>query len=276
MSEVRADSMDDIGVGIPILMPKPIEDDLLAEVLRYAAIGRKEGLRAARREIAKDRAATLRIVLTLLKTLFIPRTEQYLASDAVQSKKIDCCAGCSHCCHQNVEVSIPEAILVSLQVADPADPRHAKVLEIAEAIAGMSQGERISYRDPCPFLVDHKCSVYENRPLLCRATLSPSAKGCREALDCRLDDFQIYTLPQFVALGDQDALRGICKDLGLQYDRADLVQTVATILRDPTTVVRWARGEKVFKPLLKQEHQFPPPEELQTQQPSSHRPLLSE
>lgn len=250
MGEAHASSMDDIGgIGIPLLMPLPVENDLLQEVLRYAAMGRKDGLRAARREIAKDRAATLRIVLTLLKTLFIPRTEKYLASDAVRSKKIDCCAGCSHCCHQNVEVSIPEAILVSLQVADPTDPRHTRILETAEAVADMSQDARIAYRDPCPLLVDHKCSVYENRPLLCRATLSPSAKGCREALDHKFDDFQIYTLPQFVALGDLNALRGICKDLRLQYDRVDLVQTVAAILRDPTTVVRWAQGEKVFKPL---------------------------
>lgn len=252
MAEASASSMDDIGgVGIPILMPKPIEQDVVEEVLVYAAVGRKEGLRAARREIAKDRAATLRILLTLLKTYFIPRTEKYLASDAVKSKKIECCAGCHHCCFQNVEVSIPEAILVSLQVADPADPRHAKVLEIADATADLGSQERYrdTYRYPCPFLVDAKCSVYENRPLLCRATLSPSVTGCRAAAEGKADMLQIYTLPQFVALGDLAAIRGISKDLRLQYDAVDLVQTVAAILRDPTTIVRWAQGEKVFKPL---------------------------
>ena len=258
MGEARASSMNDIGVGIPILMPKPIEQDLLDEVLRYAAVGRKDGLRMARREIAKDRAATLRIVLTLLKTLFIPRTEKYLASDAVRSKKIDCGAGCDHCCYQSVEVSIPEAILVALQVADPADPRYAKVLEMADATADLSPGERASYRYPCAFLVDHRCSVYENRPLLCRATMSPSAKGCRDVMEGKTKVLEIYTLPQLVALGDIDGLRGICKDLGLQYDRVDLVQTVAAILRDPTTVVRWAQGEKVFTPLKKDDTPLSP------------------
>ena len=259
MGEASASSMNDIGgIGIPVLMPKPIEDDLLQEVLLYAATGRKDGLRTARREIAKDRAATLRIVLTLLKTLFIPRTEKYLASDAVQSKKIACGVGCDHCCYQNVEVSIPEAILVSLQVADPADPRYAKILETADAIAGLGQDERVHHPEPCPLLVDHKCSVYENRPLICRATMSPFAKGCREALEGKVDNFQIYTLPQLVAFGDIDALRGICKDLRLQYDRVDLVQTVAAILRDPTTVVRWAQGEKVFKPLKNEQESHSP------------------
>jgi hypothetical protein len=56
-------------------------------------------------------------------------------------------------------------------------------------------------------------------------------------------------MPQFYALGDKDAMRGICKDLGLQHDNVDLVQTVAAILRDPTSVVRWAAGERAFAAL---------------------------
>jgi len=188
----------------------------------------------------------LRIMLTLLKAFAIARTEEYLASEAVRSNKIDCHAGCSHCCYQNVEVSIPEAILVSLQVANPEDPRRATILETADFVAKLDPQARTSCGRPCPLLVDHKCSVYENRPLLCRATLSPSERGCREALQGIVDNFQVYTLPQFVALSDKDGLRGICKDLGLQHDNVDLVQTVAAILRDPSKVVRWAEGEAVF------------------------------
>jgi hypothetical protein len=97
-------------------------------------------------------------------------------------------------------------------------------------------------------LVDGKCSVYAHRPLQCRATLSPYAQGCREALQGKLTA-QIYPAPQLFAQADKDALRGICKDLSLQYDNVDLVQTVAAILRDPTTVARWASGEHVFTAL---------------------------
>jgi hypothetical protein len=241
--------MDDIGVGVPLFMPLPVDENLVQDILQYASISRDEGLKLARREIAKDRSATLRVVLTLLKTCSIPRTEEFLASDIVRGVKIECAAGCSHCCHQNVEVSIPEAILVSLQVADPDDPRRTNLLETADAVADLDQDERFLFGRPCPLLVDHKCSVYDNRPLLCRATLSPSAQGCRDALQGKRGTVEIYTLPQFVAIADKDALRGICKDLGLQYDNVDLVQTVATILRDPSTVVRWAQGEKVFQGL---------------------------
>lgn len=249
MPQHRSRSMDDIGVGIPLFMPLPVDEGLLQEIHQYASLSRDEGLKLARREIAKDRSATLRIVLTVLKASSIPRTEEFLATDIVRGVKIECGAGCSHCCHQNVEVSIPEAILVSLQVADPDDPRRTNILETADAIAHLSEDERFLCGRPCPLLVDHKCSVYDNRPLLCRATLSPSAQGCRDALQGKQGAVQIYALPQYVAIADKDALRGICKDLGLQYDNVDLVQTVATILRDPSTAVRWAQGEKVFNGL---------------------------
>ncbi len=249
MRDVRFRSMDDIGVGIPLLMPLPVDEQLMQEIGQHAGVSRGEGLRIARRAIAKDRSATLRIVLTVLKALSIPRTEEFLQSDVVRNAKIDCKAGCSHCCHQNVEVSIPEAILVSLQVADPEDPRRSNILETAEYVAGLGETERFLSGRPCPLLVDHKCSVYENRPLLCRATLSPNVQGCRDVLQGKTGTLQIYTLPQYIAIADKDALRGICKDLGLQYDNVDLLQTVAAILRDPSTVVRWANGETVFKGL---------------------------
>jgi hypothetical protein len=243
--------MDDIGgVGIPVLMPQPVDLDVVDDVVEHASVTRSEGLRLARAELAKDPGATLRIILTLLKVLVIPRTEEYLALGPAQGVKIECGSGCSACCHQNVEVSIPEAILVALQVSDPADPRRATILETATAIANLDNDARIRTALACPLLVDNKCSVYDNRPLLCRATLSPCAKGCNDAFNHGImDDYQIYVVPQFFAIGDKDALRGICKDLGLQHDNVDLVQTVAAILRDPAIIARWAAGEQVLTPL---------------------------
>jgi len=248
MRPVRTRSMEDIGVGVPQALPLPIDEDLLATVIEHASVTRGEGLRHARREIAKDRDGTLRTILTLLQVLVIPRTEEIIASDGMRGAKIECRAGCNYCCHQNVEVSIPEAILVAVQVADPSDPRRPVILESAEAIAGLGREERLLTGRPCALLVDGNCSVYENRPLQCRATLSPYAKGCADALR-GMRSVRIYAALQFFAQADKDALRGICKDLGLQYDNVDLVQTVAAILKDPLLVMKWAQGERVFTPL---------------------------
>lgn len=248
MQDVLARSMDDIGVGIPFLMPRPVNGDVLDAVIEHAAVTRSEGLRHAKREITQDRSATLRVLLTLLKVLVIPRTEEVLALARQEGAKIECGAGCNACCHQSVEVSIPEAILVSLQVADPADPRRAAISEAVTAESTLSRADRLRTRRACPLLVDGNCSVYENRPLLCRATLSPSRQSCYDAL--RGAAFpQQYPVPQFFAQGDKDALRGICKDLGLQHDNVDLVKTVAAILDDPAIIARWAAGERVFTAL---------------------------
>jgi hypothetical protein len=250
MPEYRFHSMDDIGIGVPVQMAQPVDIEVFDDVVAHASLTRSEGLRLARVAIAEDPSATLSIILMLLKVLVIPRTEEFLALGPAQGVKIECSAGCTACCYQNVEVSIPEAILVALQVIDPADPRRAAILETATAVSDLKGHARVQAMRACPLLVDNKCSVYENRPLLCRATQSPCAKGCYDALNHGiLDDFQVYTVPQFFAIGDKDALRGICKDLGLQYDNVDLVKTVAAILRDPANVGRWAAGEQVFTPL---------------------------
>lgn len=250
MRQVRKRSMSDIGIGVPVLMPAPIAEELAPLAIEHASVTRGEGLRHARREIAKDRDGALRIILTLLKVLVIPRTEEVLAQNAQLGIKPECAAGCDSCCYQSVDVSIPEAILVALQVADPADPRRREIFRIADETEGLDPSARADTRLPCPLLVEGRCSVYENRPLLCRATLSPCAQSCRDVFAGKPGAaLQIYWGPQFFALSDKDAMRGICKDLGLQHDSVELVQTVATILRDPSTVVRWAAGEHVFKPL---------------------------
>ena len=51
---------------------------------------------------------------------------------------------------------------------------------------------------------------------------------------------------RFLCGGEQTAIRGICRDLGLQDDMVELTQTVAAIIRDPDPIQRWAAGEHVF------------------------------
>ena len=43
---------------------------------------------------------------------------------------IACGPGCTACCYQTVQATIPEAILIALRLADPADPRPLPRLEV--------------------------------------------------------------------------------------------------------------------------------------------------
>ena len=57
---------------------------------------------------------------------------------------------------------------------------------------------------------------------------------------------EVYVVLRFLCGGEQAAVRGICRDIGLQADIVELTQTVAAILRDPNLIGRWAAGQKVF------------------------------
>jgi uncharacterized protein len=98
---------------------------------------------------------------------------------------------------------------------------------------------------PCPLLVDGRCSVYDDRPLMCRSVLSSNPPGCDRALKVRRET-GYFLAAQFFICGDGAGLQGACKDLGLQHEAFDLIQLVATMLREPELPARWAAGERVF------------------------------
>jgi len=74
-----------------------------------------------------------------------------------------CAAGCSACCHARFSVFAVEAApirqaLARLAVDDPA--LRARVRD---------QADDPAHRDRCALLVDGRCSVYGERPLICRS-----------------------------------------------------------------------------------------------------------
>ncbi len=66
-----------------------------------------------------------------------------------------CQQGCSHCCYVPVEVSQLEARYIAQETNIPMiELREIKTREPA--------------REPCPFLKNNQCSIYQYRPLACR------------------------------------------------------------------------------------------------------------
>jgi Putative zinc- or iron-chelating domain len=175
-----------------------------------------------------------------------------LAEDLAEGDiPVACGPGCTACCYQTVQATIPEAILIALRLADPADPRRARVLEAAEAFQGLSPNQRRRTGIPCPLLAEGRCSVHDDRPLACRAVLSANAEGCRASLlsvlagrDELPNDY--FLAAQYLIRGDGAALQGLCRDLGLQHEAFDLVPMLAALLREPGIVERWLAGERVF------------------------------
>ncbi|CAJ7796628.1 Flagellin N-methylase [Burkholderia pseudomallei] len=84
--------------------------------------------------------------------------------NAMNVGHVACRRGCNHCCHTEVLMSPEEAEAVGKRIGRM--PRHPKL-----------RGDRdenfdCSYLNPCTFLENGECSIYENRPVACRAQYS--------------------------------------------------------------------------------------------------------
>jgi Fe-S-cluster containining protein len=107
-------------------------------------------------------------------------------------KTITCKAGCGACCRQIVPISDFEAHAIAEVIERMPPPRRAHVMqrfaeaerqlaavkpldEIMEAINGGGRYEfamaYFRYGVACPFLEDESCSIYPDRPLICREYL---------------------------------------------------------------------------------------------------------
>jgi len=87
---------------------------------------------------------------------------------------VACEVGCTACCHLNTLIYEHEAKRLA-----EVSGRTMTTLPYRPMNVVLAEGDKYNDR-PCPFLVDRKCSVYEDRPLVCRVhhSLSDSALDC--------------------------------------------------------------------------------------------------
>lgn len=84
-----------------------------------------------------------------------------------------CKRGCAHCCHIAVAVTEPEARLIGKRIG-----RTPREVEHRNSFRDFDYG----YHNPCSFLRNGQCSIYEHRPLTCRVHVSLDV----DALLCEL------------------------------------------------------------------------------------------
>lgn len=114
-------------------------------------------------------------------------------------REVSCRKGCGACCRQLVPVSPPEAAMIAEMVETMAEPDRSRYMErfakIEETLAETELKEKIDHlmdpeltkddhakiadeyfrlQIPCPFLEEESCSIYENRPSICREYLVSS------------------------------------------------------------------------------------------------------
>jgi hypothetical protein len=252
MDSLEIRDVEDVGLPMPKGMPDELAEAFTEHVATKAMALRTQAMALAGPNVAVGRNpwTRLKFMLDIMSVSILPQAEKTIA-EFTAAGDVQCRAGCSFCCYQNVDVTIPEAILVALQLGDEADLRRAAILSAADEFRELDDDTRIATGKPCPLLVDKRCSVYNVRPITCRSLTSPDAARCHAAMQSLEAGegplpIEIYVVLRFLCGGEQGAIRGICRDLGLQIDIVELTQTVAAIIRDPMLIERWASGEQVF------------------------------
>jgi Fe-S-cluster containining protein len=167
--------------------------------------------------------------MTEKKPFAAPETIQELFSlwDAAQSRDratwpgvFRCPTGCAICCERSpaIPISPGEALRIAEAIRALPEPLQGRVRERVHELAARVETDRIdaptSSYDPegptrpglegaCPLLEDHRCTVYESRPILCRAYGYAAESGgvyfgC-EILGDILKDLDTVHLPDYEA-----------------------------------------------------------------------------
>jgi Fe-S-cluster containining protein len=100
---------------------------------------------------------------------------------------VACKQGCSACCYQIVTINITDAVRIAKRMISMSDVEIEKIRLAAETATKANR--RIRYDSmrwamqiPCSFLSDSNCSIYEDRPIVCRTTNTVEAEGYCEQL----------------------------------------------------------------------------------------------
>jgi Fe-S-cluster containining protein len=162
--------------------------------------------------------------------------------------RVACGRGCDHCCHTWVDATGAE--LLHLAGSLDGSRRAAAVAAVEKTLektGSKSMHERERLVCACPMLVDKACSVYENRPLACRALAALDARLCERAF-IGLSDEPIDVPQPFIlaGYGYRLALDGALRKAGLDYRPVELTSGLAIALADPSAEREWWAGRDPF------------------------------
>ena len=118
------------------------------------------------------------------------RLDESLAAAVADSKAQTACrAGCSYCCHFKVEIRAEEAFAIVDYVREHFSPERSREIRAAadanaRVMRQASPAAQAEANLPCVFLgADGCCSIYEVRPLRCRAFHATDVERCKQSFE---------------------------------------------------------------------------------------------
>ena len=107
----------------------------------------------------------------------------YYVQHADGAEDLQCARGCYYCCHQFVAATAAEVFLLAGRLK--AQGRHhwarGRIRGFHHRMGDVRDRKEWHAKQlPCPFLINHECSIYSQRPLACRGLFSFDRKRCEE------------------------------------------------------------------------------------------------
>ncbi|MEN6586512.1 MAG: YkgJ family cysteine cluster protein [Sulfuricella sp.] len=160
-----------------------------------------------------------------------------------QGEKLDCRAGCSHCCNFRVEALEPEIFRIARELKKLSPEKLAELVGRLQSHAAMAKGVSVwDYRIACPFLAENLCSIYPVRPAVCRKAHSFEVGKCEIAGAEIPQSLNIVLRTEALMKGTANAYGKV----GLPASGHELGQAVLFALTDETAESRWHEGRAVF------------------------------
>jgi Fe-S-cluster containining protein len=171
--------------------------------------------------------------------------------------QVSCGDGCDACCHQIIGATPLELLVIVDYLKARGTSLQAlreRVHELAEAARVVGPRGRFAPEHPCVFLENHRCSIYEVRPLICRGINALDRATCEALLDDaaerearwqRGEGSAGYVEPVHAAHALSAGLQIALFELyALAMHPLDLTLAMDLLLnREPDALERWLRGE---------------------------------
>jgi Fe-S-cluster containining protein len=134
------------------------------------------------------------------------------------SPSVTCTKGCPHCCYHLINLAEDEAKLLNQHVSKLDSEQKHRLQKQKDHLLHEKDWEQLDYSDrACVFLKDNSCSVYEDRPLVCRVTQVES-----EPENCIIEKKQpiepYYQDEAYIMLAAYYSLIGVSSPLAVSLD----------------------------------------------------------
>jgi len=112
-------------------------------------------------------------------------------SEWEQKARPACKAGCDWCCHQDVLLAPFErdVVIREMRRLHLEDKVEARLAEERHFVWVPSERKKMPI-SPCPFLEDHRCLIYDKRPIACRTQFSLKVEPCERAVRSAMESGQ--------------------------------------------------------------------------------------